>query len=360
MKLGLLCITQGLFISSTLLGNISSIENNFTYSFIALNQDTTFEANQDTTFEDSISIVSKSSIPRAKFKSPLNSMLYSAVLPGLGQAYMGKWKRGLIYLALDGIAAGVWYQNNIRAEERKKEYESYAGEYWDFARWIKDYYKWEPSTPPSSFDGNNNDWNYIREGFVNNTDGSCADPPHCYIDIWDHSHSIKFKWKNKTINTNSKDIFIDKFNILCGGSSPSPNNCINDIDKINNIISDSSVHEIRDHHFYEGIQKYDMFFAGWDDNDNLKVIDGGNNDENITSPHESAYQDIWSDYNHIKKLAKRGGSFMLINRFVSMIDGLFLAKKWNAENEVSLNLDVYPDLRNQSGVGRLKLTMGWK
>ena len=43
-----------------------------------------------------------------------------------------------------------------------------------------------------------------------------------------------------------------------------------------------------------------------------------------------------------------------------MIDGLFLAKKWNAENEVSFNLDVYPDLRNKSGVGRLKLTMGWK
>ena len=51
---------------------------------------------------------------------------------------------------------------------------------------------------------------------------------------------------------------------------------------------------------------------------------------------------------------------MLINRLVSMIDGLFLAKKWNAENEISLNLDVYPDLRNKSGVGRLKLTIGWK
>ena len=64
--------------------------------------------------------------------------------------------------------------------------------------------------------------------------------------------------------------------------------------------------------------------------------------------------------NDIKKIAGAGTKFMLINRFVSMIDGLFLAKKWNAENEVSLNLDVYPDLRNKSGVGRLKLTMGWK
>ena len=80
----------------------------------------------------------------------------------------------------------------------QKEYEYFAGEYWDFARWIHDYYKWEPSTPPSSFDGNNNDWDDIREGFVNNTDGDCADPPHCYIDIWDHSHSVKYKWDDAT------------------------------------------------------------------------------------------------------------------------------------------------------------------
>jgi hypothetical protein len=51
---------------------------------------------------------------------------------------------------------------------------------------------------------------------------------------------------------------------------------------------------------------------------------------------------------------------MLINRFVSMIDGLFLAKKWNIEHVVELNLDVYPDLRNKSGLGGVQLTMGWK
>jgi hypothetical protein len=291
-------------------------------------------------------------------------MLYSAALPGLGQAYMGKWKRGLIYLALDGIAAGVWYQNNISAEERKKEYESYAAKYWDFASWIHDYYKWYSETPYDDFSGDQNDWNSIRKVFVNNTDGDCADDPpwpsHCYIDIWEHSHSVKFKWKNETINSNSEEDFIPKFNQLCGGSSSSPNNCTNDIDEINNIISDSSVHVIRDHHFYEGIQKYDLFIAGWEDNESIEVINSGDNNENATTPFENAYQDIWSDYNQIKTLAERGGSFMLINRFVSMIDGLFLAKKWNAKNEVSLNLDVYPDLRNKSGVGRLKLTMGWK
>ena len=103
-----------------------------------------------------------------------------------------------------------------------------------------------------------------------------------------------------------------------------------------------------------------MYFSGWDDNNSIVVINSGDNDENVTSPHESSYQSIWDDYNYIKKLAGRGGKFILINHFVSMLDGLFLVKKWNAEHIVNLNLDVYPDLSNKSGVGGLKLTMGWR
>ena len=92
MKLGLLNLTLGLSISSTLVGNISSIENNFTYSL--------FSSNQDTTSKDSISIFSASNISKDKFKSPVKAMLYSAVLPGLGKVYMENCKRGLIYLLI--------------------------------------------------------------------------------------------------------------------------------------------------------------------------------------------------------------------------------------------------------------------
>ena len=351
MKFGSSCLILSIFISSILLGNISSIENKFIYSLLS--------SNQDTTFKDSITLVSGSNISGEKFKSPGKTMLYSGILPGLGQAYMGKWKRGIIYLALEGIGAGIWYQNNIRGEERKKEYKSYASVHWDFARWIDDYYKWEPSVPPNGFSGDQDDWDNIRIGFVNNTNEGCADWPHCYIGIWNHSHSVKFTYDGNIIISSSNELLDNFFEALCGNPS-SDAQCSNTIQEVEDNIRLYSVDVIEDHHFYEGIHKYDMFFSGWDDNDNLVVINSGNNDENVTSPHESAYQDIWSDYNQIKTLAKRGGSFMLINRFVSMIDGLFLAKKWNTENEVSLNLDVYPDLSNKSGVGRLKLTMRWK
>ena len=123
---------------------------------------------------------------------------------------------------------------------------------------------------------------------------------------------------------------------------------------------DKSVHVIEDFHFHEGIQKYDSFFAGWEDNDLVKVTDKGDNDKNVTSHKQTVYQNIYTDYNDIKKLAGAGTKFMLINRFVSMIDALFLAKKWNATKNVKFNLELYPNFRNTSGVGGLKFTIEWK
>ena len=117
---------------------------------------------------------------------------------------------------------------------------------------------------------------------------------------------------------------------------------------------------IKDHHFYEGIQKYDMFFAGWDDNDSVVVIEKEHGDKNATSPNQIAYRNLWGRYNTIKTLAVNGGKFMFINRVVSMMDALLLAKKWNNKHDIILSLNVYPDLRNKSGVGGVKLSLKLK
>ena len=55
-----------------------------------------------------------------------------------------------------------------------------------------------------------------------------------------------------------------------------------------------------------------------------------------------------------------GGNFMLINRIVSMMDALLLAKKWNNKHDIKLSMHTYPDLRNKSGVGGVKLSLQWK
>jgi len=294
-------------------------------------------------------------------KSPGKALLYSGFIPGLGQLYMEEWLRGLIFIAIDGIAIGTWYYNNIKAENKKEEYAKYALEHWDLSRWIHDYYKWYPQLAPIDFSGNQEEWESIREVFVNKSDtlSGCHEPPYCYVDIWDNSHNVEFSYNGSIMSSNS-DNFKDVFEDLCGNTI-NPSNPICSNNTLNMIDNNGDTIVVRaGHHFFEGIQKYDMFFAGWDDNDSAIVVLKSNNERNITSQNQTSYQELWIDYNRIKTLAGNGGKFMLINRAVSMVDAILLAKKWNTKNDIKLSLRAYPNLRNKTGLGGFKLSLYFK
>ena len=166
-------MTQGFVFSSILLANISSIENNFTYYLFALNQDSTFNAHQDSTYEDTVSIVSEMNIA----KSPARATLMSGLLPGMGQAYLGKWKRSIIYGVIEAVALGTWYTYNNNFANEKRKYQKYANENWSFSMWLKDYYKWSIDENP------------YRDIFINESSGS-------YPYLWNESHHISFTWSN--------------------------------------------------------------------------------------------------------------------------------------------------------------------
>jgi hypothetical protein len=271
---------------------------------------------------------------------------------------MGNWQRGLIFVGLEAAAIGTWFHNNNLAEDKKKKYSYYANDHWDFGRWVHDYYKWY------EYKTDDNDWNAIREVFINHSDSNstCAQDPtqgHCYIDIWDHSHKVEFTYDG-SIMSSSSDEFKEVFRDLCGNTNTGDTYCSNTVEEVEDSLSSKSVYVIKDHHFYEGIQKYDMYFAGWDDNDSVFVVTKEHNDKNATSPNQIAYRSLWGDYNKIKTLAGNGGKFMLINRVVSMVDALLLAKKWNNYHDMKLSLNAYPDLRNKSGLGGVKLSLYWK
>ena len=57
-----------------------------------------------------------------------------------------------------------WYQNNLLAKERKKEYASYAEDNWNFASWVHDYYKWYLPIPDEEFVGDEVKWNNPKIG----------------------------------------------------------------------------------------------------------------------------------------------------------------------------------------------------
>ena len=331
---------------SIIFGNHSGIENPI-QSIIFL---------QDSTSENESEIHLDKLSTSAKFKSPGKALLYSGILPGMGQVYMTNWKRGLIYLGLDAAAFSTWYFNNQIAKDQKVEYSNYANEHWDFGRWIHDYYKWY------EYKEGDDEWNSIREVFINYSDSTsgCAQDPsegQCYTDIWEHTHKVEFTYDGSKMSSDSKD-FKEVFKDLCGNSNLWDTKCSNDVVSLYDNNNDS-IFVIRNHHFYEGIQKYDMFFAGWDDNDSVVVVTKEHGDKNATSPNQSTYRKLWGDYNTIKTLAGNGGKFMLINRVVSMVDALVLAKKWNTAHDVKLSLNAYPDLRNNSGLGGVRLSLFW-
>jgi len=314
---------------------------------------------KDTTSENESEFQLETSQNKGTFKSPGKALLFSGVVPGMGQVYMGNWLRGLLFVGLDAAAIGTWYYNNNLAEDKKKEYSYYANEHWDFGRWIHDYYKWY------NYKEGDDEWNAIREVFINYSDSNstCAQDPtqgHCYTDIWDHSHNVEFTWEGNIVSSSNENNFKPIFKELCGNQNLGMETCKDSVHIVQSRIDNDDIYVIKDHHFYEGIQKYDMFFAGWDDNDLVSVVTKKHGDKNATSPNQTTYRNLWGDYNKIKTLAGNGGKFMLINRVVSIVDALLLAKKWNNNHAMKLSLNAYPDLRNKSGLGGVKLSLDWK
>jgi len=167
---------------------------------------------------------------------------------------------------------------------------NFVNQHWNLARWIHDYYKWY------EYKEDDDDWNAIREVFINHSDSTtgCAQDPtmgHCYVDICDHSHRVEFTYDGGTMSSNSEE-FKEVFRDLCGNTNIWDRGCSNEIVSLYDNNNDS-IFVIKDDHFYEGIQKYNMFTAGWDDNDSIYVITSDNNMKTAMTPHKLHYQELY-------------------------------------------------------------------
>ena len=171
----------------------------------------------------------------------------------------------------------------------------YANNHWDFGRWVHDYYKWSPEDAPNDFLGDEGFWDSIREVFVNRTDTLlyCHEPPYCYVDIWDHSHSIKFTYDGDIKSSNSNE-FKNIFQELCGNEYTWDQKCMVEVIDLKDSNGDSIL-VVKDHNFYEGIGKYNMFTAGWDDTDSMYVITYANGSKVAMTPHELYYKALYSN-----------------------------------------------------------------
>ena len=181
------------------------------------------------------------------------------------------------------------------AKPSLEEAKRFANEHWDFGRWVHDYYKWY------EYKDGDDDWNAIRDVFINYSDSitGCAQNPtmgQCYVDIWDHSHKVEFTYDRSIMSSNSEE-FKQVFKDLCGNSYIFDKDCSNEVLSLFDNNGDP-INVIKDYHFYdfyEGIQKYNMFTAGWDDNDSLYVIIRGSGNKEAMTPHKLFYQALYSN-----------------------------------------------------------------
>ena len=96
---------------------------------------------------------------------------------------------------------------------------------------------------------------------------------------------------------------------------------------------------IKDHHFYENIVKYNHFFAGWDDQDQITMEVNSNGYKTAFSPNKTAYRNLYNKSIYNYKVRDDVLSFIFINHFVSMLDGLVSNSNSNLSENFSISYD---------------------
>jgi len=70
----------------------------------------------------------------ATAKSPGRAFLLNMLVPGAGHLYAGN-KRGWVHLGLEGATWVTYLYYHDRGKSKEEEFQAYADEKWDFARW---------------------------------------------------------------------------------------------------------------------------------------------------------------------------------------------------------------------------------
>jgi len=188
--------------------------------------------------------------------------------------------------------------------------------------------------------------------------------------LWDQGHSAEFSYEGTIVSTENEATFKTIYLDICNTSANLNYICLLEIesyddasdipeygtelyydmllDQINNRINGV----IYSHHLYEGIGKYNMFFAGWDDSGLGEVIAGPGGDFDIlNSPHKSFYEHTLRA-RHKENNNKAGNllSLLLVNRAVSMFNILL------NESRIRVSSDINP---SKYATNEIKLSIGF-
>ena len=248
-------------------------------------------------------------------KSPRKAFFLSALLPGLGETYVGA-KRGIIMMGIEAFAWYYYTTNTKKGKDIEDDYQLFADTYW--------HYTDELDSNGEQLDINY--WKWVQAIFDITGKPSKLDP---YSD-----YAIINKQLEEAVN-----------------HTKSP-------------IRGYSIHHLpatKTQQYYEMIGKYPQFVYGWEDIDDYEIVtdpetgeesrvylnptivkeDGSikydENIRNIKSDLRTEYEDMRDESNQKLKQGQRGVHLMILNRVISSIQAARLAYLHNKKIDSELS-----------------------
>jgi hypothetical protein len=239
-------------------------------------------------------------------KSVALAALFSAIVPGAGEAYSKSYLRGAIFL---GLEAGLWSGYFIfekKGDDTDADMRAFGDEHWlDNKYWAKVY---TAAHNAGIWEG---DPLVLEDAPPPSGPGSGAQQ----ISDADYEEHISYFQELQ-------------YNPELGYTHQLPNS--------------------KTQQYYEMIYKYQVQFGiGWDD---------GSSKDNI-SPNVKTYRDMRNQSNDYYQYATTMTNLVLLNHLLSAIDAAFVAKKYN--REIKLSLNARPQYVGRELVSIYGLTVTW-
>ena len=263
-------------------------------------------------------------------------MIMSLLIPGLGQYVQGNKNRALGFFSLELTL--IYLQNfyNNKADNKVDEYQSYASQHWSFEDWIINYEYWndEENEFYNLFSNESNDEGYVMIwGSSHHINFYINNHPECPSGLYSTSDIEILGYEN-----NGYGIYYDFIN-----HNPEKHNGMG-------FVEFYGIEIIEDHHFHEGIRKYNMFFAGWDD-----AVDGIEQETQpsgymiATSNHKKEYNDIWDKSIDFYDYTQYALTSLYLNHLISMFD-IYLKDKFDNRFDLKATYDYnkYSESTNYS------------
>ena len=277
----------------------------------ALNLNTTEFILSDTT-EDTI----KDSVTLVNY--PAKPMLYSLILPGLGQYKNGDplWKSA-IFIGVEAASIVGMLQWNKQAEDIRKQYELFGDNHWSIINWVENTLL-NPVTGLIQYEDFKLDGTHKLELHLS---GSLAEAFGVFV-------------SSDSLVTHPEWIYSDELSIF------------------------------QDQHFYENIGKYDQFVGGWDDIFEYHIVEKTVEDTIeiiLMTPNKNDYNNERAQSNDLLTMANYAVTAIMFNHVISGIEAVLTnQRKARSKAEQSkTDVGLYYDPRNKYGIGGISVSYKW-